>query len=263
MHFNQAKQGCNEVDNNKDIKEVERQENKIGVIPEICNRECKTLFDNRTSPSASRTRLSGDDSLFFMNGNDSRVEDPGQKPSGMTLCDSGFTLIELLIVVLIIGILAAVALPQYQKAVQKSKAMQGLAILKPITDSISIYYLANGECPSSFSDLDISLPSDFTGTDVGYKTSAVDSRSNGQWSITLEKYIPNNVCGVHIGQLIGDYRGAGFSYFETIHPGYNAHQLYCNEFVYNTDYPFEKEEGSFCSKIFQGRKISTTRTYEI
>ncbi|MGB2579885.1 type IV pilus assembly protein PilE [Elusimicrobium simillimum] len=53
----------------------------------------------------------------------------------------GFTLIELLVVVLIIGILSAVALPQYTKTVEKSRASEAILNLKAITDSANRYYM--------------------------------------------------------------------------------------------------------------------------
>ena len=55
-----------------------------------------------------------------------------------------FTLIELLVVVLIIGILASVAVPQYQKAVARSRAAELRIVIKAIHDASKAYYLANG-----------------------------------------------------------------------------------------------------------------------
>ena len=56
----------------------------------------------------------------------------------------GFSLIELFVVVLIIGILAAVALPQYQKAVLKSRRMPVLLQLSSVKQAVETYVLENG-----------------------------------------------------------------------------------------------------------------------
>ncbi|MCQ2410444.1 MAG: prepilin-type N-terminal cleavage/methylation domain-containing protein [Elusimicrobiaceae bacterium] len=73
----------------------------------------------------------------------------------------GFTVIELLVVVLIIGILAAVAIPQYHKAVEKSKAAIAISVLRELKNQQELHFLATGSYTSRWDELE---GYDFTGT---------------------------------------------------------------------------------------------------
>ena len=93
---------------------------------------------------------------------------------------SAFTLIELLVVVLIIGILVAVALPQYRKATLRSQASQSFLMLKAIADAQRRYLLERGTYAIRFSDLDIDVPGTIT-----YSTSIAEDKTYGDWVFEL------------------------------------------------------------------------------
>jgi type IV pilus assembly protein PilE len=71
---------------------------------------------------------------------------------------NGFTLIVLLVVVLIIGILAAIALPKYQNAVLITRMSSAMPVLKAIVDAQEAFYLINGDYTDDITKLDISIP---------------------------------------------------------------------------------------------------------
>ncbi len=72
--------------------------------------------------------------------------------------NNGFTLIELLVVVLIIGILSAIALPQYQLSVEKARAAEALTNIRTLYSAQQVYYLANGVYSNDINELDVEMP---------------------------------------------------------------------------------------------------------
>ena len=73
----------------------------------------------------------------------------------MKMNKKGFTLIELLVVVLIIGILASIALPQYFRAVERSRASEVLALFGTIGGAQQRYMLQHDTYTTNFDSLDL------------------------------------------------------------------------------------------------------------
>jgi type IV pilus assembly protein PilA len=68
----------------------------------------------------------------------------------------GFTLIELMIVVAIIGILAAIAIPAYQDYTVRAQVTEGMNLASPVETGIAEYFANTGSFPSALSSVGIS-----------------------------------------------------------------------------------------------------------
>lgn len=78
----------------------------------------------------------------------------------MTRRANGFTLIELMIVVAIMGILAAIAVPQYQSYMLKGRRAAAQAFLLQASQRQQQYFLDNRSYAPSFSALNLTMTSD-------------------------------------------------------------------------------------------------------
>ena len=105
---------------------------------------------------------------------------------------TGFTLIELLIVVLIIGILAAIAIPKFQNSKGKAYASTLKSDLRNLATAQEAYYYEKSEYANAISLLDISIS-------PGVTLNIVEASASG-WSADATHSAANPLtCAMFIG----------------------------------------------------------------
>nr|WP_101125982.1 pilin [Neisseria meningitidis] len=81
----------------------------------------------------------------------------------MNTLQKGFTLIELMIVIAIVGILAAVALPAYQDYTARAQVSEAILLAEGQKSAVTEYYLNHGKWPDGNSDAGVASSSEIKG----------------------------------------------------------------------------------------------------
>ncbi|HEZ2311929.1 TPA: pilin [Neisseria meningitidis] len=81
----------------------------------------------------------------------------------MNTLQKGFTLIELMIVIAIVGILAAVALPAYQDYTARAQVSEAILLAEGQKSAVTEYYLNHGEWPGDNSSAGVATSSEIKG----------------------------------------------------------------------------------------------------
>jgi prepilin-type N-terminal cleavage/methylation domain-containing protein len=164
-----------------------------------------------------------------------------------------FTLIELLVVVLIVGILAGIALPLYQKSVWKSRAAQLQQAVRDLAMAQEVYFLIHGSYPKNFDELDFSFDAlpDKPATSLSaywHVASANAIRANDIMELVINNSGANSHFYFSTGVFTkGKFTSAGFLYAHDSNGSFaptGKKRFYCVEYT-----PKLPTQGDFCNKI--------------
>ena len=109
----------------------------------------------------------------------------------------GFTLIELMIVVAIIGILAAIALPAYQDYTKRSHVAEGLSLSSEVKYRVSEYYASRGVLPADNASAGLSP------VITGNAVTSILLSAGGVITITYNNKVNNNDTLILVPATVG------------------------------------------------------------
>lgn len=129
----------------------------------------------------------------------------------MKKTNQGFTLIELMLVVAILGILAAIAYPNYMEYLQRSNRSEGQAQLNDVSARQERYYSQNNTYitdPADLAKLGLAVTNNkIVSPTRKYELTVSKVENDGGYTLTAEQNFGDSKCGDLVLNAIGN-RGA-------------------------------------------------------
>lgn len=172
---------------------------------------------------------------------------------------NGFTLIEMLITIIIIGILASIALPLYQKSMEKARVAKILPVLKTLYNAEQDYYLQYRKYPKTFDDLGLKMHCEPNPVLWTTQMPASSACTIGEWTYQVYNITSSNADYITVGRIRGPYAGIGFNIYYT---GQYKGKIICAERRSSGVSYSGHNRGDYCQKFFKGKLIGSGTMYE-